>query len=276
MSAAQAGIDPRLPPGPALRRLALALLDDALAQLPKADARAVHEARRTCKRLRALLRLARPRLGEDYAAGNAGLRDAGRALAADRDATVLVDTARALFAHDAKLRRELVRALRRRSARDRDADLAEALRGLRRERRRIAGWRLRLSPRQLAAGLKRGYARARKGYRAARRRPTAPTLHEWRKQVKYHFNQLALVAPRRPQGRARVRALDTLGDLLGWHHDLHVLELALDGLPREARQVAAKARRRVVQEQVRTERDALKLGKILFAGRPQAWRESLS
>lgn len=280
MSATPAGIEPRraprAAPGPALRALALALLDQALAQLPDGDARAVHEARRACKQLRALLRLARPRLGDDYAAGNTGLRDAGRALAAKRDATVLVDTARTLFAREARLRRELVRALRQRAARDRDADLHEALRRLRRERRRIAGWKLRrLSSRELAAALQRGYARARKGYRASRRRPAAPTLHEWRKQVKYHLHQLALVAPP-GRARARMRALGTLGDLLGWHHDLHVLELELDRLPREARQVAAKARRRLAQEQVRAQREALKLGKILFAARPQAWQESLS
>jgi hypothetical protein len=279
VSAAPSGIDPRRAPGPALRALALKLLDDALARLPRGDARAVHEARRTCKQLRALLRLVRPRLGADYAAGNLGLRDAGRALAADRDAKVRRDTARVLFAHDAELRRELARALRNRAPRDgdRDADLADALRRLRRERRRIAGWKLgRLSSRQLAAGLRRGYARARKGYRASRRHPDAPTLHEWRKQVKYHLHQLALVAPRGPRAGARVRALGTLGDGLGWHHDLHMLELALDGLPRDARQVAAKARRRGAHEQALAAREALKLGKILFAGKPQAWRESLS
>lgn len=277
MSAAATGIDPRRAPGPALRALALALLDEALAQLPDGDARAVHEARRTCKRLRALLRLARPRLGEASAAGNLGLRDAGRALAANRDAQVRLDTARALFPRDANARRALVHALRRQGPGDRAADLAEALRRLRRERRRIAAWKLRrLSSRDLTAGLQRGYERARKGYRKSRRHPTAPTLHEWRKQVKYHFNQLALVAPRWPQGRARVRALDTLGDLLGWHHDLHMLELALARLPREARRIAGKARRRVAQEQVRAERDALALGKILFAGAPPVWRGSRS
>lgn len=242
MKAASAALDPRLPPGPAVRALALALIDDILARLPRGDARAVHDARRTCKQLRALLRLARPRLGAQYAAGNAGLRDANRALAADRDAQVLVDTARALLAHDAPARRELVRAMRRRVPGARQADLRDA----------------------------------RRAYRACQRRPAASTLHEWRKQVKYHRNQLALVAPLWPQGRARVRALDTLGDLLGWHHDLHMLELAVAGLPRSARRLAATARHRIAHEQLRATREALKLGKILFAGAPPAWLESLS
>ena len=277
MKAASAALDPRLPPGPAVRALALALIDDILARLPRGDARAVHDARRTCKQLRALLRLARPRLGAQYAAGNAGLRDANRALAADRDAQVLVDTARALLAHDAPARRELVRAMRRRVPGARQADLRDARRRLARERRRVTGWRLgRLSARQLAQGLQRGHERARRAYRACQRRPAASTLHEWRKQVKYHRNQLALVAPLWPQGRARVRALDTLGDLLGWHHDLHMLELAVAGLPRSARRLAATARQRIAHEQLRATREALKLGKILFAGAPPAWLESLS
>lgn len=268
MSTPRVTLDPRLPPGRAAREAALALLDDALARLPKGDARAVHEARRACKQLRALLRLLRPQLGARFGGANAGVRDAARELSARREATVLAETAERLLARDTRLR-PLVRLLRAPEPPD-AAAVRRTLRRLRGERRRVAGWRLRgLSADQIPDGLQRTYRRARSAFQSARRRPQAAPLHEWRKQAKYHRNQLALVAPLWPQGRARLRGLDTLSDLLGWHHDLHVLELALARLPAGAAspRALALARRRIAAEQGRAADAALELGGILFSGR---------
>lgn len=268
MSTPRVALDPRLPPGRAAREAALALLDGALARLSRGDAGAVHDARRASKQLRALLRLLKPQLGARYAGANAGVRDAARVLAARREADVLAETAAALFARDAQLR-PLARLFRVPAGADAAAVL-EAQRRLRAQRRRVAGWRLRgLSADQVPDGLLRTYRQARRAFRAARRRAGAAALHEWRKQAKYHRNQLALVAPLWPQGRARIRGLDTLSDLLGWHHDLHVLELALARLPARAaspRQLA-RARKRIAAEQSRAAAAAFELGAILFSGR---------
>jgi hypothetical protein len=55
--------------------------------------KAVHEARKAFKRLRALLRLARDELGDEvYQRENTVFRDAGRELSGVRDAAVLVET----------------------------------------------------------------------------------------------------------------------------------------------------------------------------------------
>lgn len=268
MKTPRVALDPRLPPGRAAREAALALLDGALAELPRGDARAIHEARRASKQLRALLRLLKPQLGARYGEANAGVRDAARVLSPRREATVLAETAQALFGRDARLK-PLTRLLRAPEPADAGA-VRDARRRLRRERRRIAAWRLKgLSAGQVPDGLQRTYRRARRAFRAAQRRPQAAALHEWRKQAKYHRNQIALVAPLWPQGRARLRGLDTLSDLLGWHHDLHVLELALARLPAGAaspKQLAA-ARKRIAAEQARAARAALELGGILFAER---------
>jgi CHAD domain-containing protein len=261
-------LDPRLPPGQAARGAALALLDDALARLREGGARGVHETRRDCKQLRALLRLLKAQLGARYAAANAGVRDASRALSARREADVLAETAEALFGRDARLR-PLARLLRAPANADRGA-LRAARRRLQAERERIAAWRLPgLAAGQVPDGLQHTWRRARQAFRAARRRSQPAALHEWRKQAKYHRNQLALVAPLWPQGRARLRGLDTLSDLLGWHHDLLLLDLALARLPAgvASPKQRARARARIGDEQARAAAAALELGRVLFAGR---------
>ncbi|HKN40971.1 MAG TPA: CHAD domain-containing protein [Acidimicrobiia bacterium] len=54
---------------------------------------AAHDARKRAKKLRALLRLVRPELGDDvYRRENRALRDAARRLSPVRDAWVLVET----------------------------------------------------------------------------------------------------------------------------------------------------------------------------------------
>jgi CHAD domain-containing protein len=274
VSAARVAFDPRLPPGRAARAAALALLDESLAQLRRGDAKAVHETRRACKQLRALLRLLKPQLGARFAEANAGVRDAARALSARREADVLGHSAQSLFGRDAELK-PLARLLRGAAPGD-GAVVREARRRLGRERARIAGWRLKgLAAGQVPDGLQRNYQRARRAFRAAQRRPQPAVLHEWRKQAKYHRNQLALVAPLWPQGRARLRGLDTLSDLLGWHHDLHVLGLALARLPAGAAspKQLAKARKRISAEQARAAAAALELGGILFASLAPDWLE---
>ncbi len=84
--------------GDGLRRATLAQLDIAIEALQSGGAtgvprRHVHEARKALKRLRALIRLLRGRLGETaYERDSTTLRDAGRLLAGARDAEVLLST----------------------------------------------------------------------------------------------------------------------------------------------------------------------------------------
>ena len=58
---------------------------------------AIHDARKCCKKLRAVLRLVRPALGEpSYREQNAAYRDAARLLSSVRDRWMLVETFDAL------------------------------------------------------------------------------------------------------------------------------------------------------------------------------------
>lgn len=276
MSAPRFELDRRAAPGRAVRTVALARLDYALAGLAAGDANAVHEARKVCKQLRGLARLVRPQLGGLYVDENIRLRDAGRALSKGREATALVETADALFARDAELA-EVARLIRRRPRPRGDLPLRQARAQLEAARRHAADWPLRdLSAGDLVVQLVAGYRRARRGWRAARRRPTVLVLHEWRKQAKYHGYQCALVAPLWPAARNRIPPLKALSDVLGRHHDLHVLALALrrNAGTHVPPALARLARRRIAGEQVHAARQALKLGSALFARAPMAWLEA--
>ena len=64
---------------------------EALARLDQDRETAIHDTRINLKRLRSLLRLARPSLGEQWKAENVRWRDVGRGIAEARDAAALVE-----------------------------------------------------------------------------------------------------------------------------------------------------------------------------------------
>src|ERR1039458_4213727 len=150
--------------GEGLQRMALGQLYLAIEQLEGVDGpadgrkpaeRAVHETRKSLKRLRALLRLLEDELGERaFARESALLRDAGRRLARARDSEVMVNTLDDLIARGpGKLaRRRGVRRLRARLLAEREAAAeamladhvmrARVLGDLRMLRARVAEWRL--------------------------------------------------------------------------------------------------------------------------------------
>src|SRR5262245_27495457 len=87
-----------------VRRIVRKQLENALDQLtgvtrgPRDDA--VHEARKCFKKVRAVLRLVRPAIGEKtYRAENTCFRDAARPLTEVRDAKILIETLDGLVEH---------------------------------------------------------------------------------------------------------------------------------------------------------------------------------
>lgn len=167
----------------------------------------VHDVRKRCKRVRALLRMVRLGLdAEVYARENRTLRDAARALSEVRDAKVRVDTYDRLVAAGAVpvdgLRASLVDdhdRLRRR--------LIESDDVLPRLRERLAAVVSRIDTWPIAeidwavlgAGLQRAYGRGRKAMTAAYDEPTTERFHEWRNRVKYLRLQLGFCARSGPR-----------------------------------------------------------------------------
>jgi CHAD domain-containing protein len=235
-------LDPAAPVAAELRRNAREQLDSARAELSDGARNhhaAIHEARKACKRLRGLVRLARSGFGDKvYRRENAALRDAARRLSALRDADALLETYDGLderFGAEVDRRRMVPvrRALATRRAALSEEELGRGIAACRADleavRARIPSWPLGGSDFDvLAHGFKRTYRRARKAMAAAYGAPSSERFHDWRKRVKYHRYHLELLAalwPRQVGGRRKeVRAL---GGMLGEEHDLAVLEATL-------------------------------------------------
>jgi hypothetical protein len=150
--------------GDALRRIAIELIDDAIArtEAPGADRQeVVREVRRACKKWRGLLRLVRP-APKLYATENARIRDAEHDVGADADAGVdatrLLEGAKCLQMSQVCLHR--CRCRNRLS--DHDDDNDDRCRACQRGRSRLAGLRRSLAsekPKALRERL-RGYCAA--------------------------------------------------------------------------------------------------------------------
>lgn len=228
-----------------LRRLTEEQIDRALAELDDeglGQSKTVHQVRKRCKKVRAVLRLGRGVLdhGGTYKRENAWFRDAARELSSIRDADALIETYDRVMDHfqDQVSRREFgpVRrklTLRRAGAVSEAGQLEERLANvgakLREGRERVAGWAAELNDVEaLLPGFSKTYRRARKGMAAAYKDPDPAKFHEWRKRVKYHWYHCRLLKEAWPEVmKARIDALDQLADLLGDEHDLSVFRQTL-------------------------------------------------
>jgi CHAD domain-containing protein len=261
-------------------------LDRALAELgdPKRDRHvAIHEARKCCKRLRGLLRLARSGLGDKvYRRENAALRDAARRLSTLRDAEALLETYDRLgerFADEIDRRRivPVRRVLAARRTELSEGDLAAAVAAfsadLRAVRERVPSWPEVDDFAPLSSSLKRTYKRARKAMQATYDAPSSERFHDWRKRVKYHRYHLELLAGLWPrQIEARREEVKALGGRLGDEHDLAVLEATLRAADASFGERSARALLNLAGQRRAELRAAMRpLGQRLFAERPGAF-----
>jgi len=230
------------------RRIAREQMDKALDEIEDSDLsldETVHQVRKRCKKVRALLRLVRGALEDDtYSAENAWYRDTARQLAPCRDAQVVLDTWRGLLsdlADEAKseelkpVEEELARRRAETAGNSEETGkrLIEAGDRLRDGRKRVATWTLAESAFDaLSGGLKKTYRRGRKGLSKAYADLTAESFHEWRKRAKYHWYHCRLL--RDLWGEViQVRAGEAhrLATILGDAHDLSVLRATLSERP---------------------------------------------
>jgi CHAD domain-containing protein len=264
-----------------IRRIAREEIDAALESLGAPAAKradGVHDARKSFKKLRALLALVESEMGRARArAESQVIRNAGRALASARDAEVMVgalDSLKRRFGEEldatafAEIRRRLMRErlqARKRLASDDDvvrrvdSDLAQL-------RARVDAWPLeRDSFGAVAKGLRRAYGCGRRMRSSLPKGPTTEEFHDWRKCVKslwYHVRLLERCWA--PMLKCHASALDSLAESLGEDHDLGVLrELVHErGFDGTGALVALLDQRRA-ELQV----EALHAGRLLYAER---------
>lgn len=196
---------------------------------------AIHDARKSIKKVRATLRLVRDQMGADWKRENTRLRDIAGRLSELRDAFAIIQTFDDLkkkYEDKSTASRLLpVRAglARRREESGREEDVAlvldAAAAGLRRASRRLKKWPLAGDGFQaIASGLETTYRNGRKALAAAHRDPGPEAFHELRKRVKDHWYHIRLL-----EGlwtdvmSAYEKSLKDLEDWLGNHHNLTVL-----------------------------------------------------
>jgi CHAD domain-containing protein len=270
-----------------VKRIARREMDKALDLLGSKGGgdNSVHDARKAFKKVRSVLRLVRDEIGEKtFRRENRRFRDAARPLTEVRDAKALVEALDKLAersAHEAKanffaaVRKSLQadrRAIRRRVLKD-DRAIPGVLSEVKAGRGRLRDWSI---PHKgwsgLSGGLRETYKVGRRAFAAAQKDANPEALHEWRKQAKYLWHQLQLLAPMWPGVMEELaEEIHTLTDLLGDDHDLVVLRERLTTSPDEFGGPARlprlfdviDGRRRELADQ------ALALGRRLYADRPK-------
>lgn len=278
--------------GAGLRRVAAgraAKIAERLDGVSDADlAAAVHGTRKDIKKIRAVLRLSRGRLGRElFAAENRRYRDAGRLLSGSRDAEVKLQTLAGL---EERFGRELPSASaggwKRLLEDERDAvansedgevrkRIGEVLDAIGEARGRIDDWPLEGdSWKLLGPGLRRSYRQGRAAMAEVSADANAELVHDWRKRCKdlwYHTRLLerawpSLLGP-------TVDQLHELADLLGDHHDLSVLAADLG----EREQVGSRPALTGLIERRQDEllADALALGERVYTEKPKAFAKRL-
>jgi hypothetical protein len=246
---------------------------------PSSDA-AIHHARRRVKKIRAVIRLARPALGSEFRPLDRRLRRTVRLLApvADGQGVVhaldeLADKYREDFPPPVF---ETIRAglVEREARADRKAKVERVLQRvsetLQKERRQIGRWRLRGGGfRRIAAGLEASFRRSKKAMAAAAEHPTADNYHYWRRRVKDHWFHVRLIAVRCGNRlRAYERRLEALDEVLGEYHNFALLHAILGGDPFVSRQETARRLRLIRRYQSELRHRAQALGTRLYSERP--------
>ena len=229
----------------AVRRVALSQIDAALSEIDGKELtpeQIVHQVRKRCKKLRALIRLVRPGLA-DYARENAAFRDLARMLSGVRDQDVLIHSCDRIGQHFGKdADADIMYALCARLATDKEERtaggpdrLADFRNGMVQARERAQMWVIEGDGfAAFAGGLCQGLKRARDAMAHARHDPLPDAMHEWRKHVKYHAYQARLFREIWPEMmQVHTTALSDLADLLGEHHDMAVLQQRLAERPHD-------------------------------------------
>jgi CHAD domain-containing protein len=197
--------------------------------------KATHHARRHIKKVRALMRLVRPSLGDWYGPANRRLRAASRLLAPIADGEAIVDTLGRLRR---KFRGELppqtFKAIRtaliqRETRTDRRVTSGRILRAVARSmsavQRRARLWVFKPNGvRAVVPGLLRSLRRSRRAMASAQECPTGEHYHQWRQRVKDLWLQVRLIEPCVGDQLADYeRLLERLDGCLGEYHNCTLL-----------------------------------------------------
>lgn len=223
----------------------------------------IHDARKSMKKLRGLLRMLEPRLGDMASRENLALRTAAHSLSGARDAAAVRETVELLSTRFpggrglATLRRKLKAGPK--GIHGPDTSTAAVV--LAEVAGHVAEWPpLPDNFNSVAEGLRKTYRRGRKALERATEEPTPTNFHDLRKRVKDHWYQVRLLEHVWDDGAPREKELRHLQECLGQEHDLYILETTVP-LSASVSQLVEVARHEFRAE-------ALKLAHKLYERRP--------
>jgi CHAD domain-containing protein len=207
---------------------------------PRDDA--IHEARKSVKKVRALAEVVEADKGRGIGKSAKRLQAISRRLSRLRDADAMLEILNKLRSHDRQILNEHAFARVRRSLLSHKRSVMKTanhkrawrqlLKRVRRIRRDARQWQP--AHRRFGAlvpGIRVAYRRGRKAMARARQRQRAVDFHEWRKEMKALWYELRLLEESSPRIRRDVRALHRAETWLGDEHNVVVLcaELSKNG-----------------------------------------------
>jgi CHAD domain-containing protein len=232
-----------------IKRIVIEELDSATEQLSRNDHKgrdeAIHEARKSLKKIRGALRLVQPELGTTYRKENRRLRDLGRKLSEFRDAAAIIETFdNVVEKHKESLRENTLTSIRQALDKSKleterishvERVVKEAISTFRITKKRITAWSLNADGfRAIAPGLRTTFRRGRKVMAAAQKDPRPENYHEWRKRVKDHWYHVRLLENVWTEVmQAHEASLKNLETWLGDDHNLVVLREELGSKPED-------------------------------------------
>jgi len=293
-------LHPGEPLGAGLQRLSLHEMEIAVSGFydgEEAFGEAVHSARKSTKKMRALLRLVRSEIGDKvYKFENKAMRDTARLISGVRSAAVMVnalDDIQVLYG--SLLAEGTFEETQERLAVNRDRVEARAMEdpelvprvvaNLERAHGRYASWPtdpharvvygtgIRDSYATIGPGMKATYRRGRAEMVMAYRAPSPTSFHRWRKRVKYLKHQMEIITPLWPEVvLGMVITLDRMSELLGEDHDLAELLETLSGRPELCPNPVERSLLRALAEQRRSDLETASriLGRRIYAESPAA------
>jgi CHAD domain-containing protein len=206
---------------------------------------AIHEARKSVKKIRGALRLVQADLGATYRKENRRLRDLGRKLSEFRDAAAIIETFNSVIEkHNGSLQNNALSSIRNgleKSKRDTEeiSHIDEVVKGaiatLGGMKKRVSAWPLKADGfRAIEAGLKARFRGGRKSMAVAQKDARPENYHEWRKRVKDHWYHVRLLENLWTDVmQAHEASLKNLETWLGDDHNLVVLRDKLANKPED-------------------------------------------
>jgi len=271
-----------------IRRVAREQLEDALGEMAAATAEeegpAVHATRKHIKKIRALLRLIRAKIGpEIFREENDRLREVARGFSGSRDARVQLQVLE-------KLREgaEPTGAIFAETAATLQAEIATHADCFGPQRHaaqttlqwigdRLEGWPLDdLEIEDLCCALRSSYKRGRKCFRSVRAQASADSFHSWRKRVKDIWYQSRLLQNLNPAVMCEIiQEARTLGQQLGDLHDVAFFRIRLEAESGGAEEERTLLLGLICTRERELQEVALDLGTRFFAEKPGAFERRL-